>query len=57
MRKKYPTDLSERGWAQIEKHFRVSYKKGGKNIVKDRGNFLCIAYRMPMAGMIFRYGI
>ncbi|WOE62254.1 IS5-like element ISWpi1 family transposase [Wolbachia endosymbiont of Drosophila aff. chauvacae BK-2020] len=30
MRKKYPTDLSEREWARIEKHFRVSYKKGGR---------------------------
>ncbi len=30
MRKKYPTDLSKREWARIEKHFRVSYKKGGR---------------------------
>ncbi len=30
MRKKYPTDLSEREWSLIEKHFRVSYKKGGR---------------------------
>ena len=30
MRKKYPTDLSKREWFRIEKHFMVSYKKGGK---------------------------
>lgn len=30
MRKKYPTDLSKREWARIEKHFRVSCKKGGR---------------------------
>lgn len=30
MKKKYPTDLSEREWSCIEKHFRISYKKGGR---------------------------
>ena len=40
MRKRYPTDLDEREWLLIEKHFRVCYKKGGRPLKHSKREIL-----------------
>ncbi|WP_265034511.1 MULTISPECIES: transposase [unclassified Wolbachia] len=57
MRKKYPTDLSEREWSLIEKHFRVSYKKGGRPLKHSKREVLSaifMYYVQDVNGAIYR---
>ncbi|WP_044471352.1 IS5 family transposase, partial [Wolbachia endosymbiont of Drosophila suzukii] len=55
MRKKYPTDLSEREWARIEKHFRVSYKKGGRPPKYSKREILEAIFYVLRTGCQWRY--
>uniref|UniRef100_A0A1B6C1D2 Insertion element IS402-like domain-containing protein n=1 Tax=Clastoptera arizonana TaxID=38151 RepID=A0A1B6C1D2_9HEMI len=55
MRKKYPTDLSEREWAQIEKYFRVSYKKGGRPPKYSKRKMLEGIFYVLRTGCQWRY--
>ncbi|QMV46489.1 IS5 family transposase [Wolbachia pipientis] len=55
MRKKYPTDLSEREWSLIEKHFRVSYKKGGRPLKHGKREVLSAIFYVLRTGCQWRY--
>ncbi|MGL9718805.1 MAG: transposase, partial [Wolbachia sp.] len=55
MRKKYPTDLSEKEWARIEKYFRVSYKKGGRPSKYSKREILNAILYILRTGCQWRY--
>jgi len=55
MRKKYPTDLSEREWELIEKYLRVSYKKGGRPLKYSKREVLNAILYVLRTGCQWRY--
>jgi putative transposase len=55
MRKKYPTDLGEREWLLIEKHFRVCYKKGGRPLKHSKREVLSAIFYVLRTGCQWRY--
>ena len=55
MRKKYPSDLTDREWALIEKYFLVPYKKAGRPPEYSKREILCAIFYVLRTGCQWRY--
>jgi|LakMenEpi03Aug12_release.lakeMendotaPanAssembly.Ray.scaffolds.fasta_scaffold3007904_2 hypothetical protein len=38
-RQSYPTDLTDKEWTGIERHFFTSYDKGGRALKYEKGRY------------------